>query len=151
MEALMARRARKRESGPWHEDKRFVSLVTDDGKRHSYLNAAIPKRREASPAGGGVETSDPIAPIESAICARCGFGYSHLMRNPAGACNECRIEYMAALAAEFEEAGINLGWGKCQRQQSREEPIDRRDDQSMELLRRTGVRAAQTVPMHANA
>lgn len=110
-DARLRRKAvRRKNENVTHEDKRFVSLVTEDGKRHSYLNSAVPRRRELVPSGGGIETTEPIAPMEQAICPRCGFGYSHLMRNPAGACNECRIEHAALLAKEFEDAGIPMGW-----------------------------------------
>lgn len=137
MEALMARRARKRKNeNVTHEDKRFVSLVTDDGKRHSYLNCAVPKGREASPFGGGRETAEPLRPLNEALCQRCGFGYSHLMLNPSKACNECKVEYMAALAAEFEEAGIDLGWGKCQRQHSRQEAANPANTARLHVMRR---------------
>lgn len=75
------------------------------GKQHLYLNAALPRDHR---------TNDVVAPLQSAVCAdqrRCGHAYSHLMTSGRSVCDECRLQDIAALAAELQAAGIELGWG----------------------------------------
>lgn len=76
-----------------------------DGKQHLYLNSAIPRDHRSG---------EIVAPLQSAVCdggKTCGHAYSHLMLNGRIVCDECRLEAVAALAAELQAAGIELGWG----------------------------------------
>jgi len=75
------------------------------GKQHLYLNAALPRDHR---------TGEIVAPLQSAVCAdlrRCGHAYSHLMLNGKSVCDECQLQDIAALAAELQAAGVELGWG----------------------------------------
>jgi hypothetical protein len=76
-----------------------------DGKQHLYLNAALPRDHR---------TNAIVAPLQSSVCGdggRCGHAYAHLMTSGRSVCEECRLQDIAALAAELQAAGIELGWG----------------------------------------
>lgn len=146
MEALMARRARKRESGPWHEDKRFEVFITEDGARHSYLNDRIPRLRRYSARGGGEETDKPLRPLESAICSQCGHGYSHLMVQPSFLCDECKNEILREKERWLREQLDTNGredWDDYRAGQSREKIARGSDTRGLRMvLDRDGKRVA---------
>ena len=98
---------------PRHRAKResVSSIVDGAGKRHRYLNQAVPRDHQ---------TDLPVSPLPDAICRRCGHGYSDLMRRAAAdldplrtasLCTECQGDDMAERGLWLQrELGINLGW-----------------------------------------
>lgn len=76
--------------------------VTKIAGRHIFHNQAFPTDRH----------DNHIAPVMDSICPSCGGGFSELMHYPSGRdCSECRTQRAADIAKQFEDAGINLGWG----------------------------------------
>lgn len=82
----------------WREQHQRWSFVVDQ-QRRLLLNCS-------PPAHDG--TLDVLPAM--LVCERCNKAYSHLTvrRNPHW-CDECRMEVIYALAAELQEAGIELG------------------------------------------
>lgn len=88
------------------------TVVGLDHVHHLYLNADLPRCRR---------TGETIAPPHTAVClnkGRCGHAYAHMMGSGFAVCEECRVQDLAAVAAELQAAGIELGWGAT--------PIDKR-------------------------
>ncbi|MCX5661069.1 MAG: hypothetical protein NTW19_15385 [Planctomycetota bacterium] len=84
---------------------RGLRVLAIDGTPRRFLNMEIPQDRR---------TGEPLGPEPSSVCAapgRCGHGYSHLMVSGRTVCDECRNEDQAAVAAELQAAGIEMGWG----------------------------------------
>lgn len=76
--------------------------VTKIAGKHIYHNQAFPTDRHDA----------HIAHVLDSVCPTCGGGFSALMHYPDGReCGECRTQKAAELAKQFEDAGINLGWG----------------------------------------
>jgi len=88
-----------------------VSIIIVSGKRHRYLNKALPRDHV---------TDQPVAPLADAVCRRCGHGYSELMvraaadvdpLSRASLCVECQLEASSESAHLLQsELGIDLGW-----------------------------------------
>lgn len=52
-----------------------------------------------------------IAHPQDGVCEKCGYIYSHLMRNAGQPCDECRLERIARRAEALHRLlGLNLGW-----------------------------------------
>ena len=91
-------------SSPKRKRRKWQVVVTADGKRHIYLNQALPRDRD------GQLLAHPI----DSLCQKCGFGYSHLVESAETICDECKLEAMAEIAAWWQDQlGINLGWRKA--------------------------------------
>jgi hypothetical protein len=96
---------------------RIPKILGKDGRRHFYLNAAMPSPRRGI---GGVELpKDDQPPLSATVCAGpCSHGYAQLHNEHCGqpccdegrACDECRIEAAEEKRARLqEEWGIDLG------------------------------------------
>lgn len=82
----------------WHGGR----YVTKIAGKHIYHNQAFPADRN----------DQHIANVMDSICPTCGGGFAELMHYHDGReCNECRTQTAAELAKQYEDAGINLGWG----------------------------------------
>lgn len=141
-----SKRAAKKENGS-HAYIRGL-----DGKRHEYLNEALPRnhlshrdcKKPCKPGCPG----DVIGPLESACCCRvkgaCGHAYSHLMAIPHCKCGECCLQDIAALALGLQKQGIPLGWGSRERRI----PKGKLTPQELRTLR-DNTRGVKLAPMPA--
>ena len=71
--------------------------VGRDGRRHEYLNAAVPD-------GGDVA---------DATCEPCGFGYTEMIHDRPCACNDCVQSAIGEYELAMAEQGIEVGMQSC--------------------------------------
>lgn len=87
---------------PNGQRRKWQWFFTADGKRHRYLNEALPRDKDGN----------AKAHVIDGLCHKCGHAYSHLMHGADQPCDECKIQSIAELGKHIEEEwGVNLGWG----------------------------------------
>ena len=67
--------------------------VGRDGRRHEYLNAAVPNGKD----------------LWRATCPACGFGYSEMMMGRVCICGDCREDAIGLYEIAMKEQGIEVG------------------------------------------
>jgi hypothetical protein len=105
-------------------------FLGDDGRYHRYLNHDVP-------------TGYTPLDVGESLCKVCGYGYSELIGDKKGVCNECAWDTFIVQAAKMsDDMGHDFGIGKGMIRDARNV------DDLAESLKRYGMRIVHSEAVH---